>query len=212
MLKLTSLRWLAGLGLALFVASAAQSQPVAGREFTIIDGPKPAADGGRIEVIEFFYYGCPICYEAQPHIARWLNRVANDVTLRRVPAISRDGWEPFARSFYTLEAMGEIARLHWPIYDNFHFDGKDLKEEAEMLDWIGRNGLDAKKFKEIWGSESITEKVRVAQKLLETYNVRGVPTMVIDGRYITSARMAGGTKQMIDVVDVLVNRARGERK
>ena len=205
-------RWLTGLLAALLLAAAAQAQPVAGREFQILNTPKPPSGPARIEVIEFFYYGCPICYEVQPHIARWLNRVANDVVLRRIPAISRDGWEPFARSFYALEAMGEISRLHWPIYDNFHFDGKDLKEEAAMQDWVGRNGLDASKFKEHWNSEATTEKVRAAQKLLENFNIQGVPTLVVDGRYVTSARMAGGTRQMMDVVDALVNRARTDRR
>ena len=204
--------WLAGFAAALFLASAVQAAPVAGREYQILDTPRPVTTGSRIEVIEFFYYGCPICYEAQPHIARWLNKVANDVMIRRVPAVSSDGWEPFAKSFYALETMGELSRLHWPIYDNFHFDGKDLKEEATMVEWVGRNALDTQKFKELWGSAAITEKVNAAHKMLDLYNVRGVPTFVIDGKYVTSARMAGGTKQMMEVVDVLVNRARGERK
>ena len=138
--------------------------------------------------------------------------MANDVTLRRVPAISSDGWEPFARSFYALETMGDLARLHWPIYDNFHFDGKDLKDQATMVEWVGRNGLDMQKFKQLWESEATTEKVHAAHKMLDLYNIRGVPSFVIDGKYVTSARMAGSTKQMMDVVDVLVSRARAERK
>ena len=206
------IRWIAGFAAALLLACAAQAAPVEGREYQVLSPQRPVPGGNRIEVIEFFYYGCPICYEAQPHIARWLNKVANDVMMRRVPAISNDGWEPFARSFYTLETMGEIARLHWPIYDNFHFDGKDLKDEATMLEWVGRNALDTQKFKEIWHSAEITEKIGAAHKMLDTYNVRGVPTFVVDGKYVTSARMAGGTKQMMEVVDVLVNRARSERK
>ena len=206
------LRWLVGLAATLFLACAVQAAPVAGREFQVLETPRPVTTGPRIEVIEFFYYGCPICYEAQPHLARWLNKVANDVTLRRVPAISSDGWEPFARSFYALETMGDLARLHWPIYDNFHFDGKDLKDQATMVEWVGRNGLDMQKFKQLWESEATTEKVHAAHKMLELYNIRGVPSFVIDGKYVTSARMAGSTKQMMDVVDVLVSRARAERK
>jgi thiol:disulfide interchange protein DsbA len=189
----------------------AQVQAVAGRHFVELDPPRPVGTGARIEVIEFFYYGCPICYEAQPHLSRWLNKAGNDVVLIRVPAVSRDGWEPFARSFYALDAMGELARLHWPVYDNHHFDGKDLKDEKGMIDWVSRNGLDAAKFKAAWHSEETSAKVRAAQKLLDTYAIRGVPSMVVDGRFVTSARMAEGTRQMIDVLDQLVNRARAER-
>ena len=206
-------RALSGLFLlaALLLAGLAQAQGVTARQFTELDPPRPGSTGARIEVIEFFYYGCPICYEAQPHLSRWLNKTGNDVVLIRVPAVSRDGWEPFARSFYTLEAMGELARLHWPVYDNHHFDNKDLKEEKSMLDWIGRNGLDREKFRAIWHSEETSAKIRAAQKMLDTYGIRGVPSMVVDGKYVTSARLADGTRQMVEVLEHLVNRAREER-
>lgn len=206
-------RALSGLFLlaALLLAGLAQAQGVTARQFTELDPPRPVSTGARIEVIEFFYYGCPICYEAQPHLSRWLNKTGNDVVLIRVPAVSRDGWEPFARSFYTLEAMGELARLHWPVYDNHHFDNKDLKEEKSMLDWIGRNGLDREKFRSIWHSEETNAKIRAAQKMLDTYGIRGVPSMVVDGKYVTSARLADGTRQMVEVLEHLVNRAREER-
>ena len=148
---------------------------------------------------------------SQDHLTRWQIKSGNDVVLIRVPAVSRDGWEPFARSFYALDAMGQLARLHWPVYDNHHFDSKDLKDEKTMLEWVGRNGVDAAKFKEAWHSAATTEKVRAAQKMLDTYAIRGVPSLVVDGKYVTSARMAGGTKQMIAVLEQLVDRARAER-
>jgi thiol:disulfide interchange protein DsbA len=201
----------AALLLLLSWALALQAQPVSPNHFTQLARPVPVSTGERIEVIEFFYYGCPVCYEAQPHIARWLNRSGNDVVLRRVPAVSADGWEPFARSFYTLETMGLIARLHWPVYDNFHFDGKRLNEEDVMADWIASNGGDAAKFRETWNSAEIKSKVDAAHEMLDTYQVRGVPSLVIDGKYITSARLAGSVTQMMVVVEQLVGRARAER-
>jgi thiol:disulfide interchange protein DsbA len=148
-------------------APALQAQPISEpaevipeHHFTHLAPPVPIAAGDRIEVIEFFYYGCPVCYEAQPHIARWLQKSGNDVVLRRVPAVNADGWEPFARSFYTLEAMGLLERLHWPVYDNFHFDGKRLNEEEVMADWITSNGGDGGKFRETWNSAEIKAKGR----------------------------------------------------
>ncbi len=193
-------------------APALQAQVISEQHFTELAQPVPVATGDHIEVIEFFYYGCPVCYEAQPPIARWLQKSGNDVVLRRVPAVNADGWEPFARSFYTLEAMGLLARLHWPVYDNFHFDGKRLNEEEVMADWITSNGGDGAKFREMWNSAEIKAKVGAAHEMLDTYHVRGVPTLVVDGKYATSARIAGSVRQMMVVVEQLVARARAERR
>ena len=204
-------RFLSAFLMLLAGAPALQAQPVSPNHFAALPRPVPVTTGERVEVIEFFYYGCPVCYEAQPHIARWLQKSGNDVVLRRVPAVSADGWEPFARSFYTLEAMGLLARLHWPVYDNFHFDGKRLNEEGVMADWIASNGGDGAKFRELWNSAEIKSQVDAAHAMLDAYQVQGVPSLVIDGKYVTSARMAGSVKQMMVVVEQLVGRARAER-
>ena len=202
---------LARIVLLAAACGAAQAQPVAGREYVVLDPPRPAAGNPNIEVIEFFYYGCPICYEAQPHIARWLMKSGPGVELRRVPAVSAEGWEPFARTFYALEATGLLGRLHWPVYDNHHFDGRKLNEEKNLLEWLAANGIDAARFKQALDSPEVKARVDAAQKMLDTYGVRGVPTFVIDGRYATSARLAGGVKEMMSVVEYLVGRARDER-
>jgi thiol:disulfide interchange protein DsbA len=201
------------LAAALFLAAAgaALAQPRPGREYTELNPARPVSTGQNIEVLEFFYYGCPICYESQPHIARWLLKAGNDVILIRVPAVSSEGWDSFARTYYTLDAMKEVQRLHWPVYDNHHFDGRKLNEEKNLLAWVSSNGVDAKRFAEVWHSPDTENKIKTAQKMLETYSVRGVPTFVVDGRYQTSARMAGGTRQLMEVVDFLVARARRDR-
>jgi thiol:disulfide interchange protein DsbA len=194
------------------LAAMAQKAPVQGREFQVLEPPRPVVTGDRIEVIEFFYYGCAVCYEAQPHISRWLLRTGPAVTLRRVPAVSSEGWEAFAKAFYALDAVGQLARLHWPVYDNHHFDGKRLNEVKNMLEWLGQNGVDTEKFRDALNSDEVKAKVEAAQKMIETYNVRGVPSFVIDGRYVTSARMANGVKEMMEVVEFLVRRAATERR
>ena len=190
--------------------SFVHAQPVAGREYVVLDPPRAAQSGDPIEVLEFFYYGCPVCYEAQPHIARWQLTAGAGVTLKRVPAVT-DAWVTFARVYYALEATGLLARLHWPIYDNHHFDGKRLNEDKNLLDWLASNGVDAARFKQAFDSYEVTQKVTEARKMLETYDVRGVPSMVVDGRYVTSASRAGGVPQMIEVLEFLVARARDER-
>ncbi len=206
-------RLLAAVLLVLVSSGAlAQKVPVLGREYQLLEPPRPVATGSRIEVIEFFYYGCPICYEAQPHISRWLMKTGPAVTLRRVPAVSSEGWEPFAKTYYALEATGLLGRLHWPVYDNHHFDGKRLNEVKNLLEWLEQNGVDAAKFAEVLNSGETSAKVAAAQKMLDAYKVRGVPSLVIDGKYVTSARMANGVKEMMEVVEYLVQRAAAERK
>jgi thiol:disulfide interchange protein DsbA len=203
--------WVLGVLLATACA-AAQAQPVAGRDYQELSPPRPVSTGERVEVIEFFYYGCPVCYEAQPHIARWLMRVGPGLTLLRVPAVFTESSESFARTFYALGAMNHVARLHWPVYDNHHFDGRQLSEEKNIVAWVGANGVDAARFAELWRSDAVKAQVDAAKKALVTYDIKGVPSFVVDGRYVTSARMAGGVKEVMAVVDHLVARAAAERK
>src|SRR2546425_7262211 len=205
-----SWKWLIAFTLAaLFGAASAQIQ--LGREFQRIEPQRPLAEGGRIEVIEFFYYGCPVCYETQPFLSRWLGTTPDYVAIRRVPALSTEAWEPFARLFYTLETLGQVGRLHWPVYDHFHFENAKLNDEKIMVDWVARNGIERQKFVETYGSSGVAAKVAQARKLLKAYDVRGVPTFIVDGEFLTSARLAGGTEQVVQVVDHLVKFAREER-
>jgi len=204
-----------GLGIALAAASAlaqAQAQPVAGRDYQELSPARPVSTGERIEIIEFFYYGCPVCYEAQPHIARWLMGSGAGVAMLRVPAVFTESSESFARTFYTLGAMNQIARLHWPLYDNHHFDGKQLNVEKNVVEWVAGNGVDRARFTELWKSDEVKAQIEAAKKALDTYNVKGVPSFVVDGKYVTSAKMAGGVREMMRVVDYLAARAAAERK
>jgi thiol:disulfide interchange protein DsbA len=205
--------WLIGIVLAAACSAVhAQSTPAAGREFQELSPPRPVATGERVEVIEFFYYGCPVCYEAQPHIARWLMRSGPGVALLRVPAVFTESSESFARTFYALGAMNHVARLHWPVYDNHHFDGRRLDEEKNVVAWVGGNGVDAARFSEVWKSAEVKAQVEAAKQAIKTYDIKGVPSFVVDGKYVTSARMAGGVKEVMLVVEHLVGRAAAERK
>jgi thiol:disulfide interchange protein DsbA len=198
--------------LLLAAACIARAQPSAGRHYQVLDPPRPVASGAQIEVIEFFYYGCPVCYESQPHIARWLLKTGGDVLLRRVPATGPEGGESFALTYYALEATGNLARLHWPLYDNHHFDDRKLHDEQHLLEWLRGNGVDSARFRAARDSAENRAKVAAAAKTFEAYSVSGVPAFAVDGKYLTSARMAGSVRQMMEVVEFLVSRAREERR
>jgi len=203
-------KWLFASAFAL-LAGTASSQIQLGREFQRIEPQRPVAEGGRIEVIDLFYYVAPVCYETQPFLSRWLGTTPEYVAIRRVPALSTEAWEPFAKLFYTLETLGQVGRLHWPVYDHFHFENVKLNDEKIMVDWVARNGIERQKFVETYGSSGVAAKVAQARELLKAYDVRGVPTFIVDGKFLTSARLAGGTEQVVQVVDHLVKLAREER-
>ena len=189
----------------------AQSAPKLNRDYLRLDPPHAVSSGERIEVIEFFYYGCPVCYELEPTLSRWIFNAPGSVALRRVPALSSDNWDNFAKLFYTLEAMGQLGRLHWPVYDNFHFNGLKLDEEPVMAEWVSKNGLDKQKFSATYRSPEIQAKLVAARDMTRSYDITGVPSIVVDGKFLTSARMTGSTLALMRVVEQLVELARKER-
>src|SRR5207245_9867841 len=182
-------KWLFASAFAL-LAGTASSQIQLGREFQRIEPQRPVAEGGRIEVIEFFYYGCPVCYETQPFLSRWLGTAPEYVAIRRVPALSAEAWEPFAKLFYTLEALGQVGRLHCPVYDHFHFENVKLNDEKIMADWAARNGIERQKFVDAYGSAGVAARDRSAVVVLSADGVRAGAAFVVDGRCLTSARLA----------------------
>lgn len=208
------LRNVLALLLLAFAAAVHAQTPSAlepGRDYIRLAKPYPVASGDKVEVIEFFYYGCPVCYELEPKLARWYFNGPASVVLRRVPALSSDNWDNFAKLFYTLEAMGQLGRLHWPVYDNFHFNGLKLNDESVAATWVAHNGLDKQKFVEIYGSPQIQAKLAAARVLMQAFEIKGVPSIVVDGKFLTSASMTGGTSELMQVVQRLVELARKER-
>lgn len=192
-------------------AVQAQSAPQLGSDYIRLDPPRAVVTGDKIEVIEFFYYGCPVCYELEPKLSRWYFNGPGSVALRRVPVLSSDNWDNFAKLFYTLDAMGQLGRLHWPVYDNFHFRGVKLNDEQVAADWVAHNGLDRKKFIAIYDSPQIQAKLAAVRVTMQGYGITGVPSVVVDGKFLTSARMTGSTDQLVQVVQQLVELARKER-
>lgn len=196
---------------AAVVQAQAPSSPQLGRDYVRLEPPRPVASGDKIELIEFFYYGCPVCYDLEPSLARWANGVSASVALRRIPALSSDSWDNLAKLFYTLEATGHLARLHWQAYDSFHFDGIKLDQEEAMAGWLSGNGVDKEKFMSVYHSPETGAKLVTARESTRNYEIKGVPSIVVDGKFVTSARMAGGTRELMQLVGQLVELARKER-
>lgn len=200
--------WLVVLG---FVSFPIQAEIVAGRDYQVINPAQPVQSGKKIEVIEFFWYGCPHCNDLHPHIKAWLKKKPADVEFRYAPTIFRDSWVPGAKIYYALEMTGELPRLHDQVYDAIHVDNLDLNAEQTLLDWVEKRGVNRKKFSDAYNAFSMQAKVAKSTQMSKDYQLRGVPSLVVDGKYLTSGSFAGTPEAMLQVVDQLIAKARQER-
>ncbi|MEP6604736.1 MAG: thiol:disulfide interchange protein DsbA/DsbL [Nitrosospira sp.] len=191
--------------------SSARAELVEGRDYTVLPHPQPTESGKNIEVLEFFWYGCPHCYDLHPHIKTWLKKMPKDVSFRYVPAIFRPNWIPGLKTFYAMEALGERDKLHDKVYEAIHTDKVDLTKDEVLFDWIAKQGIDRQKFIDAYNSFSVQNQVAKSTQISKDYNLSGVPTVVVDGRYLTSGRMGGTPQDTIKILDELIEKVRKER-
>lgn len=191
--------------------SLARAEIKADRDYMQLPTPQPTLSGKKVEVIEFFWYGCPHCYELEPHLKAWLKRKPKDVEFRHVPAIFRDSWVPNAKTFYALEALGMQEKLHEQVYDAIHAENLDLNNEQLLFDWVAKHGVDRKKFADAYNSFSMQAKVSKSVQMPKDYGLKGVPSLVVDGKYLTSGSLAGSPEEVIKVLDQLIEKARKEK-
>ena len=198
---------------ALAVTTGALAQDlVEGRNYARLKNPQPVETGKNIEVIEFFSYGCPHCGELEPHLQAWLKNKPADVQLRRIPVVFQPRWENLARVYYTLEAMGEENKLSPEVFSAIHGKGNQLGNEKEFFDWAAAKGLDRKKVEELYASFTVVGKVNRAKQQAQVYQIQSVPTMIVDGKFVTgSERMQNGHAGVPAAIDALVVKARAER-
>ncbi|MGE5097063.1 MAG: thiol:disulfide interchange protein DsbA/DsbL [Betaproteobacteria bacterium] len=197
----------AAAALLMLAFTAGAQQP-----YALMNPPQPTEGGGKIEVVEFFWYGCPHCYHLEPALNAWLKNAPKDVVFKRIPAVPSASWEPLASVYYTLEAMGLLDKYHSKVFDAIHKDNENLGNKNVREKWLAKNGIDAKKYEEMEKSFSVVSKVQRAKQLTQGYKVDGVPRIVVNGRYYTSPDQAGGADQrMLAAVDQIIAIARKEK-
>lgn len=190
----------------------AQKKPENGSEYRALDKRVAVeAAQGKVEVIEFFWYGCPHCNSFEPQLEAWAKKLPSDVVLKRVPVAFRDDFVPHQRLFYTLEAMGKLDDLHRKVFQTIHVDKQSVDKEATILAWADKQGLDKAKFQELYNSFSVSTKARRGTQLQDAFKVEGVPALGIGGRYYTDGSMAGSMGRALQVTDYLIAEARKSR-
>ena len=197
--------------LSLLVAAAAFTAAGAwAQSYQKMDNPQPTDGSGKIEVIEFFWYGCPHCYAMEPSVAAWLKAKPADVEFKRIPAYS-GGWVPMAELFYTLEAMGKSDALHGKVFDAIHKDHLNLNNKKILDKFLSDNGIDPAEYDKVQKSFSVVNKLNRDKQLTMLYQVDSVPRFFIAGKYVTSGDIAHGNEKIMAAIDEAVAAVRKEK-
>jgi len=174
-----------------------------GVHYKVLEQPVAVATD-KILVQEFFWYGCPHCYTFEPFIKAWKKTKPANVEFVRVPAIFRPDWEIQAKAYYALSVMGVIEDVHGKIFEAIHKDKKRLNTLDTIADLVEKNGLDRQKFLTEYNSFAVDSMVRKAKKLQKEYEIQGVPSVAVNGKYLTAGSMAGTYDNLVKVIDYLV--------
>jgi thiol:disulfide interchange protein DsbA len=197
----------ARLAFALFLSlscSAAFAAPAQGTDYALLSPPQQQTTSGKVEVIEFFSYGCPHCFHLQSLLNDWKSQLPANAVLIKVPvSFGRREWGQLVRAYYTLEATGDLARLDDELFNAIHEQRKQLVDADSLTAWAAANGVDANKFRTLFNSQEVTQKAMVAEQLSRDYKINGVPTITVAGKYRALGKdypdMLRITRELVDL-------------
>ncbi|MNE39198.1 Thiol:disulfide interchange protein DsbA precursor [compost metagenome] len=197
---------------SLFGLTAQAAEYEAGKQYTELSSPVPVSQPGKIEVVELFWYGCPHCYAFEPTVNPWAEKLPADVHFVRLPAMFGGVWNVHGQLFLTLESMGVEHKVHTAVFEAIHKEGKKLATPEEMAEFLAPLGVDKDKFLSTYNSFAIKGQIEKAKKLGMAYQISGVPTMVVNGKYRFDIGSAGGPEQALQLADFLIAKERADAK
>ena len=206
-----SFRKAIALAASLLVLASGAFAQAPRQPYAVLSPAQPTDGSGKIEVIEFFWYGCPHCYTLEADVNAWLKKAPKDVVFKRVPAAPNPQWEQSAALYYTLEAMGVLDQYHARVFEAFHKENKNLGNKRIREEWLKANGIDVAKYHEVEKSFSVATRLQRARQMTASYKVDGVPRIFVNGKYYTAGELAGGNSRVFAVVDQLIDMARKEK-
>jgi thiol:disulfide interchange protein DsbA len=216
MKRLGSYWRLAAWFIALTLSAGASAQLAPGKDYQRISPPQPTNSSTKIEVIEFFSYACPHCNTLQPSLRAWLKKIPADVEFRRAPVVFQDSWLPLTTAYHAFDAMNLVDKLHHELFSAIHekktleINGL-LRDPKPLFDWVAKQGVDRQKFVDVFNSFGVRSRTNRSIDLPGNYNVASTPTLVVDGRYLTTPAMAGSYERFFLVLDQVIAMARKER-
>lgn len=195
-----------------FVPAAPALAADSERGYVTLAAPQPTNDPSKIEVVELFSYACPHCHHFEPLLSKWVAAQPQDVAFVRIPVVFRPSWEPLARAYYVAETLGVLDKTHAALFAAIHEKQQNFEDEDALAKFFVAQGVDEKAFRDAYNSFAVVSKLNRGKQLLQRYAVTGVPTLVINGKYRTSAQEAGGHEGMLTVTDKLVAQERAALK
>ncbi len=179
--------------------------------FDLVQPPHPVTDPSKIEVIEFFWYGCPHCYHFEPYLKDWLKTKPNYVVFIRQPAIFNAHWAAHAKAFFTAESLGVLDKVHDDLFDAIQNKKETLESEADLANFFVAHGVKEEDFHKAYKSFAVDAKMRQAETLAPSYGVDGTPAMVINGKYRIGAAKAKSFDRMISTANALIKQEAAAR-
>lgn len=199
-------KWTLGLFLSLILSTPAMAQLAfnEGVDYQLITPAVKTGNPEKVVVTELFWYGCPHCFRFEPYIERWSANLPDTVVFEQIPSIINPGWADHARTFYTLEIMGKKEALHSKFFDAIHIKRQRLDGLDSISAFVAEQGVDEQKFRQTFNSFAVDSLLRKNLKIERKYGHNGVPAMVVNGKYLTSASMAGSNERLMQVVNFLI--------
>lgn len=205
-------RWFIASLLALLVPVSACADEAAsyreGEHYLKIDSPVRTSNPDKIEVTEVFWYGCSHCFHFEPLAHAWAKQQPDDVVFVQSPAMWNAIMKTHAQAFYTAKALGVLDKLHQPIFNAINLERNMLRDENALAEFFAGHGVEEDKFRKVFNSFSVNNQVRQADARARGYAISGTPEMIVNGKYRVTTRTAGGQRNMLKVVDYLVEQER----
>ncbi|CAM2191317.1 Thiol:disulfide interchange protein DsbA [Paraburkholderia kururiensis] len=193
-------------------AQASPAAPVAGTDYSVLKTPQPVdVPAGKIEVTEFFWYGCPHCNEFEPYLEAWVKKQGPDVVFKRVPVAFRDDFLPHSKLYHALDALGVEPQLTPKVFNEIHVNRDYLLKPEDQAKFLAKNGVDPKKFMDAYNSFSTQSALQRDKKMIADYNIDGVPTLAVQGKYETGPAMTNSLPGTLQVLDYLIGQIRAKK-
>ena len=181
-----------------------------GRDYTRLTLPQSPETADKVEVLEFFSWGCSHCAEMYPHLAEWSKKLPSNAVLVKVPiSLGHQQWGQLVRMYYALDAMGELPRLEGAVFNAIHKEKQMLYTEDRITQWVASQGVNAQKFRNEFNSFSVSTKAQRAEQLSRNYRVNQTPLLVVDGKYVVGGKTHD---ESLQIASQLIEKAAAERK
>jgi thiol:disulfide interchange protein DsbA len=204
------------LGISIFaltflaLSTSPQASIIAGHDYVVLSTPQRQESNRKIEVVEFFSWGCPHCYEFYPKLSRWLSTLPKDTSFKRVPVgLGHPEWEALAKAYYALQSTGDVDRLDSQIFEDIHKNHVWLYDEQSITTWVGKHGVNLPKFTDAFRSFNVNMSAGQAEQRAEDYRIPGVPALTIAGKYLVEGAEHA---KMLSTSDQLILMVRAESK